>query len=71
MNTDVCELILENVQDKTPETQDGSTPAMLAIANNHCELGQLLEDAGKAKSSEHLATQFVRDEKRRKLNESQ
>ena len=68
---DVCELILENVQNKTPETQDGTTPAMLAIENNHCELGQLLNNAGMAKVDEHLGTQFVRDEKPRKLNKSQ
>ena len=55
-NTNVCALILENVQNKTPMTQDGKTPAMLAIENNHYELGQLLKDAGKVKSSEYLAT---------------
>ena len=70
-HTDICALILENVQNKMPVTQDGKTPAMLAIESNHCELGQFLKNAGKAKSSEHLATQLVRDEKQRKLNESQ
>ena len=45
---DICVLILENVQNKTPENLYGVTPEILAIQYNHHELGQLLKKAGQA-----------------------
>ena len=50
-----------------PKADYGITPSMLAIDNNHHELGQILNKAGKAKVG---FTQFVKDAKRRKLNDS-
>ena len=54
-----------------PETHDGKTPAMLAIENNHFELGQYLKNAEQVKVDENLATQDLRDEKQGKLHEPQ
>ncbi len=39
----VCELILNNIQDKMPETLSGITPAMLASDNGHSEVTHLID----------------------------
>ena len=37
-NKEICELILDSIQNKMPKDQNGKTPVMLALENQHFEL---------------------------------
>ena len=69
-HSEVCHLILDNVQDKNPRTHDGWTPLHSAINGNNLEVFELLFDNVEDKnpmndgcwSPFHLAARFGRIE---------